>query len=949
MNFLYNIAKDLLQRHGSDLHDVTIVFPNKRASLFLSNALVEQCGKPLWAPRYYTVSELFRSMTTLQIADHIKLVCELHKSYCKVTGKDETLDQFYSWGELMLADFDDIDKHLGDARQIFTLLSNIHELDSVDYLTPDKVEVLKSFFRNFTQDHTTILKQRFLELWNKFYDIYTDYRQSLLSQGIAYEGMLYREVVEDNENDNENPSPSLQCHCRETASNDTLSYYYVGFNLLTPVEERLIAMTGGKVCYDNDNSCPPKDVYIISSPTDDLQARYVSQWLTPKRIEAGRKTAIVLADESLLETVLHCLPDGIRLNITAGYPLTQASITSLVKAVIDLMQRGSYTLHNINGILRHPLVKHISPRAAELHSKLNKDLIYYLTPEDISIDDNLRQLFAPLSNKDDAAELTERLIWVTKTIAVEIQKIKHESQQEGNLQLESESLYRTYTLLCRLRTLLTEDDIHLTLPLYIRLLNQIISGTTIPFHGEPLEGIQIMGVLETRNLDFDHVLLLSCNEGNMPAHTSDTSFLPHSIRHAHGLTTIENKVGIYRYYFDRLLQRAHDVTILYNNSTTDGKTGEMSRFMLQLIAGGSTSPIHRHSLETTVGVRRGTGAETAKTPEMVKELLRKVSGPAVTPDAQGYLSPSALGKYLRCPMNFYYTYVEGIRDEEESDEEELDNRTFGNIFHCAAEMLYKDFEGKNVPSDYMQRLLNEKGHPTLHRIAEQAFRRELFHLEHSTRRTPKMGGLQIINFEIVVTFLLYLLRYDLTLTRPHIVALEQKFTGTIPVTTPEGKVEVRIGGKIDRLDMVTDQKGVRRLRVIDYKTGRLSSQSGMKLALPSIEAIFQPQKISSHSDYFLQALLYAAILSDRQSCPSAEWADMPIATGLLYVQHATAEDYDPLLRIGKSPIDDASEHLAEFTERLSALIAEILNPEIPFRRADNTEQCKNCHLFHFCH
>ena len=264
-------------------------------------------------------------------------------------------------------------------------------------------------------------------------------------------------------------------------------------------------------------------------------------------------------------------------------------------------------------------------------------------------------------------------------------------------------------------------------------------------------------------------------------------------------------------------------------------------------------------------------------------------------------------------------------------------------------MLYKDFEGKNVPSDYMQRLLNEKGHPTLHRIAEQAFRRELFHLEHSTRRTPKMGGLQIINFEIVVTFLLYLLRYDLTLTRPHIVALEQKFTGTIPVTTPEGKVEVRIGGKIDRLDMVTDQKGVRRLRVIDYKTGRLSSQSGMKLALPSIEAIFQPQKISSHSDYFLQALLYAAILSDRQSCQSAEWADMPIATGLLYVQHATAEDYDPLLRIGKSPIDDASEHLAEFTERLSALIAEILNPEIPFRRADNTEQCKNCHLFHFCH
>ena len=900
-SFLYNVAQDLLKQWGEDLHRVTVVFPNKRASLFLNRALAEISDKPIWSPQYTTISELFQQMSTLQVADRIKLICELHKTYCEVTGRAETLEQFYGWGEIMLADFDDIDKHNGDAKKIFTLLGDIHEMDAVDYLTEEQKRVLQRFFSNFTPDHTTQLKRNFMELWNKFYDIYTNYRQRLLAQGIAYEGMMYREVIE--------------CSAQFNSS----EYVFVGFNLLTPVEQLLIAKVEGKIYNDDDRSNPPKEMTFISSPTDDLQARYVSQWLTPERIKAGRRTAIVLADEGLLETVLHCLPTEMSLNITTGYPLSQTSITSLIKGVSNLLQRNSYTLHNINGILRHPLVKYISDRATELHEKLNNDLIYYLTPEEISIDENLSQLFMPLKNKSDMGELTKRLIWVTKTIAKRVQEINGIT----NYQLESEALYRMYTLLNRLDTLISEEEIKLDLPLYTMLLNQIIQGTTIPFHGEPIEGIQIMGVLETRNLDFDHVLLLSCNEGTLPAKVSDTSFLPHSIRMAYNLTTVENKVAIYQYYFDRLMQRTNDVTIIYNNSTNEGKTGEMSRFMLQMIAKNEIT-IKRKSLEASVSTQPEQASDIEKTQEMVDKLLKKK-----------FISPSSLGRYLRCPRSFYYTYIEEIRDNEEGDEESMDNMTFGTIFHAAAEMMYKDFNGKIVSPSYIQQLANEKGYATLRRITMLAFRRKLFNIKDEKRDTPKLGGLQVINYEMVVTFLRHLLNYDSRLTQLEIAGLEKEVQGSIPVKTSKGTIDVRIGGNIDRLDVVTDQDGVRRIRVIDYKTGRLSR----KLNISSIDEIFMPEKMGLHTDYFLQALLYASILDDEREK----------SVGLLYVQSANNDDYDPLLCIDNKPIKDAAVYLSDFRKGLAELLAEILNTDIPFRQTLRTEQCKDCAFFNFCH
>lgn len=358
-SFLKYVAEDIIRDYGTDLSRIMVVFPNKRASLFLNEELMKIVKKPFWSPNYMTISDMFLQNTSLQLADPIKLICDLHKSFVKCTGVDETLDHFYGWGQLLLADFDDLDKNLGDARKIFINIADLHELDDDSYLDEDKRRILKKFFGNFKDTQNTELKRRFMALWNHLYDIYTDFNQRLASQGLAYEGALYRHVIE---------ADTLNLHY------DT--YLFVGFNMMQQVETALyrrikqdaschfywdydkyyvgqnkneagvyinqyLKLFGNKLSepslqngiYNNLNS--QKKITYINAATENIQARYVNDWLMEKvedehgnlvpRYQTGRKTAIVLADENLLSTVIHSLPTEIdsHVNITLGYPLKQ--------------------------------------------------------------------------------------------------------------------------------------------------------------------------------------------------------------------------------------------------------------------------------------------------------------------------------------------------------------------------------------------------------------------------------------------------------------------------------------------------------------------------------------------------------------------------------------------------------------------------------------------------
>ena len=948
--FLEYVAEDIIGKYGTDLSRIAVVFPNKRAALFLNEHLARIAGQPVWSPAYITISDLFRQHTDLKPADPIKLICDIHKSFTKCTGIDETLDHFYGWGQLLLADFDDIDKNMADADSIFCNLKDIHELDDISYLDDEQKEMLKRFFANFSDDIESELKKRFLSLWSHFGDIYHDYNRRLTEQGIGYEGAIYRKVASE-----------------ETLHLKYDKYLFVGFNLIQKVERVLFSrlMKEGKAKFywdfdeyymptaraqqsasvpnntasfaayltdfpneldntDRDiyaNMRRPKRIRFISSPTENAQARFASNWLLENdRYKAGRKTAVVMCDESILLPIMHSLPpEADKVNITSGFPLAMTPVASLVMLLFDLYTLGlrkkgtAFNPHYLKKLMAHPYARHLQ----EVHLKGVHSKGVHLS-----------QVHQP--NSTSAQPTTQHSTFNTQHsilhhIATLVKQVGIATKQEGDA-LTQESVFRMFTILNRLAALADSGDLVVDNTTLRRLVSQLVGAASIPFHGEPVIGVQIMGVLETRNIDFDNVLLLSCNEGNMPKGVNDSSFIPYSIRKAHGLTTIDNKVAIYSYYFHRLLQRAGDITIAYNNSTDNGHTGEMSRFMLQLLV-ESGQKIEHYSLT----------AKNQPSPLMPKAIEKDETALSKL-EEMSRLSPSAINTYIRCKLAFYYQYIAHIK-EPDSDPETIDNRMFGNIFHRAAYLIYKDITDHSpvIEKAHIQAYLSNR--KLLASVVDRAFEEE----ECKTN-----NGLQIINREVIIEYVTKLLKIDQQLCPFSILAMEEEakvytqlsFTillgGALVSSAPTKQYNLTIGGIIDRLDAVTDkQTGKRRIRVVDYKTGNKPSS-----AIKSIEEVFDPKNIASkHSNYFLQAILYSLIVSR-----SKEWnaANDPVSPALLFIKQATTNDYDPTLCIDKHPISDVTVYEEEFLTKLKETVADMYSPDAAFTPTDDRKKCELC-------
>ena len=933
--FLEYVAEDIIGKYGTDLSRIAVVFPNKRAALFLNEHLARIAGQPVWSPAYITISDLFRQHTDLKPADPIKLICDIHKSFTKCTGIDETLDHFYGWGQLLLADFDDIDKNMADADSIFCNLKDIHELDDISYLDDEQKEMLKRFFANFSDDIESELKKRFLSLWSHFGDIYHDYNRRLTEQGIGYEGAIYRKVASE-----------------ETLHLKYDKYLFVGFNLIQKVERVLFSrlMKEGKAKFywdfdeyymptaraqqsasvpnntasfaayltdfpneldntDRDiyaNMRRPKRIRFISSPTENAQARFASNWLLEnERYKAGRKTAVVMCDESILLPIMHSLPpEADKVNITSGFPLAMTPVASLVMLLFDLYTLGlrkkgtAFNPHYLKKLMAHPYARHLQ----EVHLKGVHSKGVHLSQV----------------HQEGSAALLQHIASLVKQVGIA-------TKQEGDA-LTQESVFRMFTILNRLAALADSGDLVVDNTTLRRLVSQLVGAASIPFHGEPVVGVQIMGVLETRNIDFDNVLLLSCNEGNMPKGVNDSSFIPYSIRKAHGLTTIDNKVAIYSYYFHRLLQRAGDITIAYNNSTDNGHTGEMSRFMLQLLV-ESGQKIDHYSLT----------AKNQPTPLMPK-AIEKDEAAIDKLEEMSKLSPSAINTYIRCKLAFYYQYIAHIK-EPDSDPETIDNRMFGNIFHRAAYLIYKDITDHSpvIEKAHIQAYLSNR--KLLASVVDRAFEEE----ECKTN-----NGLQIINREVIIEYITKLLKIDQQLCPFSILAMEEEakvytqlsFTipsgGALVSSAPTKQYDLTIGGIIDRLDAVTDkQTGKRRIRVVDYKTGNKPSS-----AIKSIEEVFDPKNIASkHSNYFLQAILYSLIVSR-----SKEWnaANDAVSPALLFIKQAATNDYDPTLCIDKHPISDVTVYEEEFLTKLKETVADMYSPDAAFTPTDDRKKCELC-------
>lgn len=443
-----------------------------------------------------------------------------------------------------------------------------------------------------------------------------------------------------------------------------------------------------------------------------------------------------------------------------------------------------------------------------------------------------------------------------------------------------------------------------------------------------------MGVLETRNLDFDHVLILSCQEGNMPKGVNDSSFIPYSIRKAYGLTTIDHKVAVYAYYFHRLIQRAKDVTILYNNSTEDGHTGEMSRFMLQLMVESNLN-IERKTLQTGQEQTPLNPDPIEKAPAVVTKL-RAI--------AQKGFYPTYINRYLRCQLQFYYNHIEGIREPDEMDEEKIDNRTFGNIFHKASEYLYTKMRRSDLmvlPEDieFMQKNPQE-----IEMAVDKAFKEEVFDKRQMpTGAQNDLNGLQLINREVVIHYLKRLLKIDKQLAPFQVIGLEEPVGGIMEINTSAGKMSVKMGGIIDRLDMVWNQTaGTKRIRVVDYKTGSRALTSKINTVEEIFEQPIVPQK---HANYYLQTMLYSLFV---QHDAKHNKNHLPVAPALLFIQHSGADDYDPILPMGKEKMKDISEYEESFSHGIKEVLTEIFEPSVPFKPTADRAICATCPYRQFC-
>lgn len=952
-SFLHIAAQDLYKKLGGDLSRVAVIFPNKRAGLFFNEYLAEQSEQPIWSPAYLSISELLQSLSTLRLADPMRLIFELYSVFLQETKSTETLDDFYFWGELLISDFDDVDKNLVDADRLFRNLKELRNImDDFEFLDKEQEQAIQQFFSNFSIEKQTVLKQKFVMMWDALGPIYKGFRQRLTDENIAYEGMLYRNAMD----------------CIDTAKLTYDTYVFMGFNVLNKVETKLFETLrdAGKAMfywdYDQfytgynkqepcrheagmfirknmqlfpselpptlfDNLNKPKQVTYIAASTENAQARYLDKWAAQSSSNEEKENAVVLCNEALLLPVLHSIPEEVKnINITMGFPLAQTPAYTFIDALVELQttgydaKSGRFKYEAVQPVLKHPYTRKLSELAEQLEKELTQNNRFYPYPSELKRDEVLSKLFTPCQGiRDICIYLTEQL----KEAAAIYRNADDTHDVFG--QLYREALFKSYTTINRLLSLSNEGEVGLRTDTFKRLLHRMLGATNIPFHGEPIIGMQIMGVLETRTLDFKNLIILSLNEGLLPKGGGDASFVPYNLRKAFGMTTIEHRDAVYAYYFYRLIQRAEQVTLIHNTSSEGLNRGEASRFMLQFLVEWPHE-IARQTIEAEQSPQTYPPITVQKSEEMMRNLLAFYNP---NQPHRRNLSPSALNTYLDCALKFYFRYVARIKVPDEVNTE-IDSATFGTIFHRAVELLYKKLTetGKLIRKEDLEAVL--KSDVLIQQMVDKAFKEEFFHVADDEK--PEYNGVQLINSKVIATYVKQLIRNDLRYTPFNMEDMECKVKDEVTLNTAYGEVKIGIGGTIDRLD---SKEGT--LRIVDYKTG------GSPKVPVDIEQLFTRSK--NRPGYIFQTFLYAAIKCKQQQ--------LKVAPSLLYIHRAASDEYSPVIEMGeprkaKYPVSDFSVYDEEFRNRLQNLLEEIFNPSVPFEQTEEDSVCGYCDFKAIC-
>lgn len=960
-SFLYQVATLFYQQYGAEIHRLAFVFPNRRAGLFFLKYLSEISEKPLFSPSILTINDLFMQLSGKHPADKIQMLFRLYELYKQRSGSSESFDEFIYWGEMLLNDFDDIDKYMVDARMLFRNVSDLKSLDDdFNYLSPEQVQAIRSFWSSFYPKGDSPNQQHFLELWEILYDLYAGLRTSLVKDGCGYDGMIFREVVEQLEKEPMSDFPFDQV-------------VFVGLNALSVSEERLLLALQkkgvadfywdyvGPWVTDPDNKAsfflernlrlfPSRmqlpatepvqaEIRVMGVPSAIGQAKQVypilqaladEQQLTD---ESALRTAIVLPDEHLLVPVLNAIPEAIQhINVTMGYPLAGTPVAALMEYILTLQKNIRYIdrvpvfyFRDVLPILNHQYVMAAAPEEV---SQLVKDMTagnrIYVHAADLNRHELLSILFTPVQNTE---ELSDYLIHVLEALNACLRNNRPNPDDEEMISdstqttadIEQEFIFHYFATVNRMKEVMREAKIEMRLDTYFRLLKRMTDLITIPFEGEPLSGLQIMGVLETRALDFDRLIILSMNEGIFPLKKAANSFIPYNLRRGFGLPTYEHQDSVWAYHFYRLIRRAKQVTLLYDTRTTGLQTGEVSRFVHQLRY-HYQYPLIDELVVYDVASSAVPPISVQKTAEVEKLLSDFLSG---GPRA---LSASAINTYLDCPLKFYFSVLEQIQEEDEITET-VERDVFGSILHKVMEDLYAPFKGKLVTADLLKLL--RKDQPLLTGTIARAFA-ELFFKSPVVR--PLVGE-NFLTGEMIRKYAEKILEQDARFTPFHYIESEKKVR--VNLALGDGKV-VQLKGFIDRVDALD-----RVLRIVDYKTGN------GKLVFDSIDGLFD-KEVKDRPKAVMQVFLYAWMYQQL-----SEYTGMPIQPAIYYLRTLFQRSFNPVVEQKKGrgkadKVNSFQEFAADFEDKLRQCLDEIFNLDIPFTQTETGKACAYCSFRGLC-
>ncbi len=956
--FLQDIARQVFSTYNNDLSDICIVFPNKRARLYFNKYLSELTDKPLWSPAYFTINELMVHLSGLQVADPVARIFELYLSFKKATQSPESFDSFYFYLEILLADFDDIDKNLVAPEDIFQNLAKIKNIENYfDYLTDEQIEIISRFWKTFIPANISEDQKDFLSLWESMYNIYTEFNDSLRKKSLAYEGMAYREVI-------------------NRISTNTLynlnaeKYIIIGFNALNKCEKQLFRYLSSRgkaeFYWDYDeyyvnntiheagyflrenikefpaplsslkhNNISKKEIEIsfISVPSNIGQAKIISRCLSKignlKDIDIN-KTAIILADENLLLPVLNSIPEEINeINVSMGYPFKETPVFSFIEKLADT-HRNSRTSRNgkiqfyykdVISLLKLPVLVDIIPEEINaLTQKITSRNKVYINIDDLQSNDILSGVFLEIRNpKDIPAYILRILELVTDSYKLK----KSESNSEKNVELDF--IYYAYTCIQRLKEMLEGTGIEFSANTLFKLLINILKRLSIPFSGEPLAGLQILGILETRTLDFDNVIILSLNEGIFPKSHNIPSFIPVSLRYGFELPVPEHQDAIYAYYFYRLMQRSKNIFLVYNSRTDGLFTGERSRFLHQIFY-ESVFKVKEESFTydiSPVAKKSITAKKNINESHNLKEY--------VTPDSKACLTPSAVNTYLNCSLRFYFRYIAELREPEEVIED-IDPAIFGSILHKSINLIYKPYINNSINKDIINKIVENKS--IYESAINDAFLVE-YYKDKEKKSNPDITGRNLIIKEVISKYVKQILDIDTIYSPFRIISLEKYYTAYLPAEINNNPAKIRIGGIIDRID---EKDG--KIRIVDYKTGRAEN------SIKSIDSLFE-RKGSERNNAVFQTLMYSLIYSfnNRES---------DIIPALYFIREAFGHDFDfrIILNRGRKdsiPVNSYRLLSEEFSNRLIQTLEDLYNDKTEYTQTDDPKVCEFCPYARICH